>query len=109
MDRTFSLARTIVDQLVSSLASQFATMTTVQNLNFAVPINWAKRYLGSTPSRSLAEVGQESTVVQRLLSGSVSVPAGQTRNWPLTFNPNVMSAAELHGEVRSKGGLGGQC
>lgn len=85
-----------------------ATMRTGQNLNFAVPINWAKRYLGSAPSRSLAEVAQENTVVQRLVSGSVSVPAGQTRDWRFTFNPNVMSAAELHGEIHSKGGLGGQ-
>jgi S1-C subfamily serine protease len=85
-----------------------ATVMAGQNLNFAVPINWAKRYLGSAPARSLAEVATENTVVQDVLKGSLSVPAGQARTWQIQVNPNLMSDAELHGEIRSTGGFGGQ-
>jgi S1-C subfamily serine protease len=79
-----------------------------QNLNFAVPINWAKRYLGMAPARSLAEVARENRVIEPVLSGSVSVLAGQARSWQLRVNPNVMSNAELHGEIHSSGGFDGK-
>ena len=78
-----------------------------QNLNFAVPINWAKGYLGAGQPRSLAEVATENTVTQRLLSGAVTVPAGQTRTWTIQVNSNYMSSAELHGQITSAGGFGG--
>jgi len=83
------------------------TATMGQNLNFAAPINWAKRYLGGSPIRSLSEIAQENTVTQPILTGSVSVPARQSRNWQFQFNPNVMSGAEVHGEIHSTGGLNG--
>lgn len=98
----------VLDTVGEVVGISVTSITTGQNLNFAVPINWAKRYLGGAPPRSLAEVAQENTVVQPILNGSVSVPAGQTRDWQFTFNPNVMSSAEVHGEIRSTGGFGGQ-
>jgi hypothetical protein len=98
----------VLDPAGEVVGISVATITTGQNLNFAVPINWAKRYLGGAPPRSLAEVAQENTVIQPIMSGSVSVPAGQTRNWQITFNPNAMSNAEVHGEISSTGGFGGR-
>jgi len=85
-----------------------ATVTAGQNLNFAVPVNWAKRYLGQTPPRSLAEVAQENTVSQSIVAGPISIPAGQAQRWTIQINPNVMSSAELHGQIHSTGGFGGQ-
>jgi S1-C subfamily serine protease len=90
------------------VAISVATVAEGQNLNFAVPINWAKRYLGETPPRSLAEVAQENTVVQPVLTGTVSVPAGQAQRSVIQVNANVMSSAELHGQIHSTGGFGGQ-
>jgi hypothetical protein len=85
-----------------------ATVTAGQNLNFAVPVNWAKRYLGQTSPRSLTEVAQENTVSQSILAGPISIPAGQAQRWMVQINPNVMSSAELHGQIHSTGGFGGQ-
>jgi S1-C subfamily serine protease len=90
------------------VAISVATVMSGQNLNFAVPVNWAKRYLGEAPARSLADVAQENTVVQSVLKGPVSVAAGQTQNSQVLVDPNRMSNAELHGEINSSGGFGGQ-
>jgi hypothetical protein len=90
------------------VAISVATIVSGQNLNFAVPVNWAKRYLSETPARSLADVAQENTVVQSVLKGPVSIAAGQTQNVQIQVNPNVMSSAELHGEINSTGGFGGE-
>jgi S1-C subfamily serine protease len=90
------------------VAISVATIMSGQNLNFAVPVNWAKRYLSETPARSLADVAQENTVVQSVLKGPVSIAAGQMQTVQIPFNPNVMSNAELHGEINSTGGFGGQ-
>ncbi len=38
----------------------------------------------------------------------MSVPAGQTQNTQILVDPNRMSNAELHGEIDSTGGFGGQ-
>jgi len=86
-----------------------STLTAIagQNLNFAAPINWVKRYLGQSSVRPLSEIAQENTVTQPILTGSVSIPARQSRNWQFQFNPNVMSGAEVHGEIHSTGGLNG--
>lgn len=83
------------------------SVTAGQNLNFAAPINWAKRYVGQSPARSLSEIAQENTVTEPILTGSVSIPAGQHRRWQFQFNPSVMSGAEVHGEIHSTGGLNG--
>jgi|SRR5579859_667813 len=78
-----------------------------ENLNFAVPIEWAKPYLGSAPARSLADVATENTVAQPVLNGQLTIPARQTHPIQFQVNPNVMSDAELHGEIHSTGGFGG--
>lgn len=85
-----------------------ATILMGQNLNFAVPINWAKPYLNSGSPRSLADVAAENTVVQDVLNGSITIPNGQARTWNITVNPNVMSNAEIHGQISSTGGLDGK-
>jgi S1-C subfamily serine protease len=85
-----------------------ATVATGQNLNFAVPINWAKPYLDAGAPRTLAEVAAENTVLMDVLNGSVTVPAGQARVWNVPMNPNVMSNAEIHGQVSSVGGMDGK-
>jgi S1-C subfamily serine protease len=85
-----------------------ATVVAGQNLNFAVPINWAKPYLNAGAPRSLADVAAENTVLQDALNGSVTIQAGQVRNWNLVVNPSVMSNAEIHGEVSSSGGMDGK-
>lgn len=85
-----------------------ATILMGQNLNFAVPINWAKPYLNSGSPRSLGDVAAENTVLQDVLSGSITIPNGQARTWNITVNPNVMSNAEIHGQISSTGGLDGK-
>jgi hypothetical protein len=98
----------VLDTAGEVVGISVATVAAGQNLNFAVPVNWAKRYLGVAPARSLAEVARENTVLESILSGSVSIPAGQTHTWQIQVNPNVMSNAELHGKIRSSGGFGGR-
>jgi S1-C subfamily serine protease len=85
-----------------------ATVAMGQNLNFAVPINWAKPYLNDTSTRTLADVTAENTVTNDALDGSVTVPAGQFKNWNFTVNPNAMSNAEVQGQVSATGGMGGK-
>src|SRR5260370_9142900 len=98
----------IVKRAGEVVAISVAAVMSGQNLNFAVPVNWVKRYLGETPARSLADVAQENTVAQSVLKGPMSVPAGQTQNTQILVDPNRMSNAELHGEIDSTGGFGGQ-
>jgi S1-C subfamily serine protease len=85
-----------------------STVAQGQNLNFAVPIDWAKPYLNGGTPRTLAEVAAENTVIQDVLNGSVTIPAGHVTSWNITVNPNVMSDAEVHGQVSSTGGMDGK-
>jgi len=78
-----------------------------QNLNFAVPVNWAKAYVGGNVERPLAEILRENTIVDRILDGEVSIPAGKARSWEIQVDPNLMSNAELRASVHSEGGLTG--
>jgi S1-C subfamily serine protease len=84
-----------------------AGMRVGQNLNFAVPINWVKNYLHSSQVTSFADVLKENTIEQQLVSSTISVPARQSRMWPITIDPNTMSNAELDGSFSSSGGVGG--
>lgn len=82
-----------------------ATIVGGQNLNFAVPINWAKPHIGGYPSASLVDVARESTVVNNFLTGTISVEAREAKEWPIEVDPNRMSNAELHGSFNAAGGL----
>jgi len=72
-----------------------AGITIGQNLNFVVPINWAKNYLRSSEVTSLADLLKQNTVEQQLLASTVSVPAGQSRMWSIVVDRNRMSNPEL--------------
>jgi len=85
-----------------------AQMIAGQNLNFAIPINWAKPYLNGQNPRPLSDVAAENAVTESVLDGSVSIPAKQARTWNITVNPNTMSNAEVHGQVSSTGGMDGK-
>jgi hypothetical protein len=85
-----------------------AIMATGQNLNFALPINWAKPYLNGQSPRPLSDVAAENTVTQNVVDGSVTIPQSQARTWTIGFNPNTMSNAEIHGQVSSSGGMDGK-
>lgn len=84
-----------------------ASITPAENLNFAVPINWAKRYLQNSELRSLAEIAEENTVEHQLLDSTITVAAGQRRAVPLLIDRNKMSNPEFEGSFRSSGGVGG--
>jgi len=79
-----------------------------QNLNFAIPINWAKPYLNAGAPRPLSDVVAENTVTENVLDGSVTISAGQMRSWSIAVNPNKMSNAEVNGQVSSTGGVNGK-
>jgi len=79
-----------------------------ENINFAVPINWAKTYLHDSTITSLADLSKQNTVVKQLLGSTISVPAHQRRVLPIIVNPNQMSNPELEGSFSSGGGVGGQ-
>lgn len=85
-----------------------AQMVAGQNLNFAIPINWAKPYLTGQSPRLLSEVATENTVTESVLDGSVTIERSQARSWNINVNPNIMSNAEVHGQVSSMGGADGK-
>ncbi len=74
-----------------------------ENLNFAVPINWAKRYLGSSVAKSLADVAKENTMTNSILDGTVSIAAGQSQSWQAAVNSNFMSSPELQVSFQAEG------
>jgi hypothetical protein len=84
-----------------------ATAPDAQNLNFAVPINLAKRYVNGGEMVSLSEIAKQNTVLESLLNSTVPVPAGQRRSWNFAIDRNRMSSPELKGSFTSTGGLGG--
>jgi len=98
----------VFDQSGKVIGVAVAQMVGGQNLNFAIPINWAKPYLNNQNPKPLSDVATENTVTENLLDGSVSVPQGQARTWNITVNPNSMSNAEVHGQIFSIGGLDGK-
>ena len=83
-----------------------ASATQGQNLNFAVPVNWAKAYTESKSTRSLAEITRENTVTERILDGSVKVTAGETQGWTFMVD-NSMGKPEVICSLKSEGGLTG--
>lgn len=85
-----------------------AQMVSGQNLNFAIPINWAKPYLNGQSPRPLADVSAENSVTQNVLDGSMTIPPRQVRSWNLPVNPNTMSDAEVTGQISSVGGADGK-
>ncbi len=98
----------VFDQYGKVVGVSVAYMAQGQNLNFAIPINWAKPYLNAGTPRPLPEVAAENTVTENALNGSVTIPAGQMRSWNITVNPNKMSNAEVHGQISSTGGMDGK-
>jgi hypothetical protein len=84
-----------------------ATATDAQNLNFAVPINWAKRYVTGAQPIPLDEISKQNTVVQSFVQSTISVPAGKRVSWPIEIDRNRMANPELQGSFTSAGGLGG--
>ena len=98
----------VFDSYGKVIGISVATVAMGQNLNFAVPINWAKPYLNAGDLRTLADVAAENTVTQDVLNGSVTVPNGQGRNLNIVLNPNVMSNAEIDGQISSAGGMDGK-
>lgn len=85
-----------------------AQMVAGQNLNFAIPINWAKPYLNGQSPRPLSDIAAENTVTQDVLNGSMTIERGQARSWNIPVDPNHMSNAEIHGQVSSMGGADGK-
>jgi S1-C subfamily serine protease len=82
-------------------------MNLAENVNFAVPINWAKTYLHDSTITSLENLAKQNTVVKQLLGSTISVPAHQRRVLPIVVNPHQMSNAELKGSFSSRGGADG--
>lgn len=97
----------VFDQYGKVVGVSVAYIAQGQNLNFAIPINWAKPYLNAGTPRALSEVAAENTVTQDALNGSVTILAGQMRSWNITVSPN-MSNAEVHGQISSTGGMDGK-
>lgn len=79
-----------------------------QNINFAVPINWAKDFLQNAETTTLADLARQNTVEQPVLESTISVPAHNRHNFLIAVDRNRMSDAELDGSFSSSGGLGGQ-
>jgi hypothetical protein len=98
----------VIDDHGKVVAVSVAQMVAGQNLNFAIPINWAKPYLNNRNPRPLSDIAAENTVTENVLDGSATIPKGQSRSWNMVINPNKMSNAEVHGQVSSTGGMDGK-
>ena len=97
----------VLDRYGNVIGISVATVTSGQNLNFAVPINWAKPYLNNGTSQTFTDVVAENTVTNDLLDGSVVVPAQRFQSWSVAVNPNTMNNVEIEGQVTSSGGADG--
>lgn len=98
----------VFDRYGNVVGISVATVASGQNLNFAVPINWAKSYLNNGTPQTFADVIAENTVTNDLLDGSIEIPAQKLKIWPVVVNRNVMNDVEIEGQVTSTGGMGGQ-
>ncbi len=98
----------VFDRYGNVIGISVATVTAGQNLNFAVPINWAKSYLNSGTPQTFADVIAENTVTNDLLDGSIEIPAQKLKIWPVIVNRNVMNDVQIEGQVTSTGGMGGE-
>jgi S1-C subfamily serine protease len=85
-----------------------AQITGAQNLNFAVPINWAKGYLRSSELTTLSDLAKQNTVEQEIVGSTISVPAHQRRAFTVFVDRNRMADPELDGMFSSTGGFGGE-
>ncbi len=97
----------VIDAQGNVVGIAMSLVRDAENLNFAVPIEWAKTYIGASPSKSLAELAHENTVVENIVDGRFSVAAGAQRTWKITLNRNQMSNPVLYGAFQSSGGLDG--
>lgn len=79
-----------------------------QNLNFAVPINWAKGYLRSSELTTLSDLAKQNTVEQEIIGSTISIPAHQRRAFAVFVDRNRMTGPELDGTFSSSGGFGGE-
>jgi S1-C subfamily serine protease len=78
-----------------------------ENLNFAVPIDWATKYIGQSASESLAQIAESNTVTESVFTGPIVVPARGRQGWTIRIDPNRMSDPELYGDFQSSGGPDG--
>ena len=78
-----------------------------QNINFAVPINWAKGFLRNSDVTVLSELAKQNTVDQEVMESTISVPAGNRRAFPILVDHNRMADSKLEGTFSSTGGVGG--
>ena len=97
----------VFDEYGKVIGVSAAQMVAGQNLNFAIPINWAKPYLNGQTSKSLTDVAAENTVSTNVLNGSMTVPPRQVRSWNIPINQS-QGNAELDGQISSVGGAGGK-
>lgn len=79
-----------------------------QNLNFAVPINWAKGYLRSSEVTTLSDLAKQNMVEQEIVGSTISVPAHQRRAFAVFVDRNRMADPALDGTFSSSGGFGGE-
>lgn len=98
----------VFDRYGNVIGISVATVAAGQNLNFAVPINWAKAYLNGEDPQTFADVISENSITNDLLNSPISVQANQYKAWTLVVNPNVMNSVEIDGQITSSGGMGGQ-
>ncbi|MGH9736782.1 MAG: trypsin-like peptidase domain-containing protein [Candidatus Acidiferrales bacterium] len=85
-----------------------ATITSGQNLNFAVPINWAKPYVNAASLTSLRDVATTNTVTQAIVDGSFDVAPRAGKSWNVVFNHNTMADAAIDANITSMGGMDGK-
>jgi hypothetical protein len=85
-----------------------AQMIGAQNLNFAIPINWATGYLRSSQVTTLSDLAKQNAVEQEIVDSTISVPAHQRRAFAVFVDRNRMADPELDGTFSSSGGLGGE-
>jgi S1-C subfamily serine protease len=79
-----------------------------QNLNFVVPINWAKGYLRSSELTTLSDLAKQNIVEQEIVGSTISIPAHQRRAFAVFVDRNRMADPGLDGTFSSSGGFGGE-
>lgn len=98
----------VFDSTGNVVGISVATITSGRNLNFAVPIDYAKPYLSTASLTPLQDIATANTVTTAVVTGSLEIPPHGGKSWNVVVNHSTMADAAIDANIRSTGGVQGK-